>query len=233
MARVRKSSKERKAELTDAALEIIAARGITALSTRSLASQVGLTSGAIFRHFASFEEVLEAVVERVEAVLSGSYPPTTLPGVERLERFVEARSTAVGAQLGILRLMHSDQFLLALPKKGAERLSVCVQETREFLLACLRDGQASGEIRRDLRPEALVPIVMGTVQMLALSSAGVRRTAVDAQCVRASLLVLLRTEAGAPPAAPKRGAAVRRGTTRASGHVRRSSKECRQERPYV
>jgi AcrR family transcriptional regulator len=142
MAEFRRSSEVRQLELTDAALHIIATRGITALSTRSLAEQVGLSSGAIFRHFASLDALLDAVVARVEAVLDSTYPPRELPARERLQRFVEARSAAVGDQVGILRLVLSEQFLLALPKDGSARLSSCVQKTRNFVRTCLREGQA-------------------------------------------------------------------------------------------
>ena len=60
MGDVRRTSEVRQVELTDAALHIIATRGIGAVSTRSLAEQVGLSSGAIFRHFASLDAVLDA-----------------------------------------------------------------------------------------------------------------------------------------------------------------------------
>lgn len=195
MASQRRASEVRQVELTDAALRVVATQGIAALTTRSLAQQVGLSSGAIFRHFASLDDLLDAVVGRVEAVLTASLPPATLAPVERLERFLEARSTAVGSQLGILRLMLSEQFQLALPRAGAARLGACVDATRGFLAACLRDGQALGVFRADLPVATLVPIVMGTVQMLALSTATAPRRAVDARHVRAGLLALL-----APPA---------------------------------
>jgi AcrR family transcriptional regulator len=140
----RRSSEDRQVELTNAALHIIATQGIAALTTRNLAAEVGLSTGAIFKHFASIEVLLGAVVARVEAVLDATYPPATLPPVERLARFVEARSTAVGNQLGILRLVVSEQFQLALPQRGSARLAACVQRTRAFVLACMRDGQATG-----------------------------------------------------------------------------------------
>ncbi|MDM7913906.1 MAG: TetR/AcrR family transcriptional regulator, partial [Candidatus Eisenbacteria bacterium] len=169
--------------MTDAALRIVATKGIAALTTRTLAAEVGLSTGAIFRHFVSLEALLEAVVTRVEAVLESTYPSDDLPPVERLERFVVARSTAVGQQLGILRLVLSEQFLLALPKSGSERLSACVEQTRSFVLNCLREGQSSGELRGDLPAETLAPIVMGTVQMLALSSSGPRQREAEAHAV--------------------------------------------------
>ena len=198
MGELRRSSEVRQVELTDAALHIIATKGISALSTRSLAAQVGFSSGAIFRHFASLEALLDAVVARVEAVLEATFPPETMPPVQRLERFIEARSTAVGSQLGILRLVLSEQFVLALPKSGSDRLAACVQKTRTFVSGCLRDAQSSGEVRSDLPVETLTPIVMGTVQMLALSPSKARQRKAETRAVLGSLLALLR----APPTAP-------------------------------
>ncbi len=96
-----------------------------------------------------------------------------------------------------MRLMLSEQFVLALPRRGAERLAACVAKSRRFIEDCLRDGQAAGQIRNDLAVAALAPIVMGTVQMLALTPAAARMRGVDHRAVVTGLVTLL----GAPPAA--------------------------------
>ncbi len=194
MGELRRPTGLRQVELTDAALCIVATRGIAALTTRSLAAEVGISTGAIFRHFASLEALLDAVVARVESVLEATYPPPGLEPIARLERFIEARSTAVGNQLGILRLVLSEQFLLALPAGGATRLTACFEKTRAFVAGCLREGQAAGAIRADVEAETLAPIVMGTVQMLALSRSRPRQRAAEGRAVVGSLLALL-----APP----------------------------------
>ncbi len=204
MGDLRRPTEDRRNELTDAALHIIATQGITALSTRGLAARVGLSTGAIFKHFVSLDALLDAVVARVEAVLDSTYPPTTLPPVERLERFIEARSTAVGRQLGILRLVLSEQFLLALPERGSARLAGCVQKTRTFVLECVREGQEAGALRADLPAETLAPIVMGTVQMLALSPVKARQRDAEARAVLRSLLALLRPPLTARASSRKR-----------------------------
>lgn len=204
MGEIRRTSEDRRVELTDAALRIIATKGIAALNTRTLAAEVGLSTGAIFRHFASLEALLDAVVARVETVLEATYPPKTLPPVERLERFIEARGTAVGAQLGILRLVLSEQFLLALPKGSSRRLSGCVKKTRAFVSECLRDAQATGDVRDDLPVETLAPIVMGTVQMLALSPVRARRRRAETRAVLSSLLELLSPPSRTHPSSRRR-----------------------------
>jgi hypothetical protein len=136
-----------------------------------------------------------------------------LPPLGRLERFIEARSTAVGQQLGILRLVLSEQFLLALPRRGSDRLSACVGKTRDFVVECLREGQASGAVRGDRPAESLAPIVMGTVQMLALSPLTSRRREVDGREVVGSLMAML---SGARASSPRRRRSARRPTARAA-----------------
>lgn len=196
----RRSSEVRQAELIEAALAIIANQGIAALTTRSLSEHVGLTTGAIFRHFPSIDAVLDAVAVRVETVLDATYPPADLGPRERLERFVEARSVAVGREVGILRLVPSEQFMLALPAGAVSRLAGCVQKTTAFVRKCVREGQAARVFRTDVDANALAVVVMGTTRMLALSAsgqggrAGKGATGVDPRAVREALLVLL-----APP----------------------------------
>ncbi len=197
------STGDRRRELVDVALEIIATRGIAALSTRALAKEVGLSSGAIFRHFASLDALLEAIVDRVETILERSFPSLELPGLERLERFVEARGAAVERHPGIPRLVLSEQFLLALPADGSARLSAVVKSTRDFIRDCIRDGQEEGDIRADVDAAALALVVMGSVQMHALSRAKPRARKREARAVRAALATLLQTPARSQSSARK------------------------------
>jgi len=98
----------------------------------------------------------------------------------------------------------SEQFLLALPKSGSERLTACVKKTRAFVTECVCEGQASGAFRADLPADTLAPIVMGTVQMLALAPAANRRRNAEARAVLDSLLVLLRPPIATPSPTKKR-----------------------------
>jgi len=85
----------------------------------------------------------------------------------------------------------SEQFHLALPKDGSARLSSCILKTRNFVLRCLREGQDAGEFRTDVEASALAVVVMGTIQMLALSTSNPRPPA-QLQAVRDGLATLLR-----------------------------------------
>lgn len=184
---------ERRAELVDTALHIIATKGIAALSTRAITDALNLSSGALFRHFSSMDELLVAVTERVETLMDSTFPPPWLPPLERLERFIEMRSVAVGEQLGVFRLMVSEQFQLALPPEASVRLAGCVQKTRSFVAQALKEGQEQGEIRADLPSEALLMVVLGTMQLLAFSNSHSLPLDVGGKAIRRTLRVLLTT----------------------------------------
>ena len=156
----------KQAEIADAALRIIGTQGISALTTAVLAAELGVSQGAPFRHFANREEILGAVVRRVEEVILSTFPGPMDSPLERIAALFQARAGAVGLHTGIARLMFSDQLAMALPRPAAARMRNLVAMTRAFLLETLDAAAKAGEIRTDLAPAALLPIVLGTLQIL-------------------------------------------------------------------
>lgn len=158
-------------EIADAALRIIGDRGIAALTTASLTQQLGVSSGAPFRHFASREEILEAAAQRVAEMVADTYPDASLTPLERLRALFLARVNTVGKRAGVARFIFSEQFALALPPAAVERMLDLVRGTRVFVLHALKEGMEQGEIRTDLPPKALLPIVLGSLQHLVFLNA--------------------------------------------------------------
>ena len=65
----RLKSSERKAEIAQTALELAAERNIDTITTESIAQAMGLTQGALFRHFPTKEAIWVAAVERVDNIM--------------------------------------------------------------------------------------------------------------------------------------------------------------------
>jgi AcrR family transcriptional regulator len=156
----------KQAEIADAALKIIGERGIASLTTAALAQELGVSSGAPFRHFDSRDDILEAAARRVGETVAGTYPTVALPPLERLQALFLARVSTLGKQAGVARFIFSEQFALALPPAAAERILELIRGTRVFVLQALKEGAECGEIRQDLPPKALLPIVLGSLQHL-------------------------------------------------------------------
>lgn len=158
-------------DIADAAIRIIGDRGISTLTTTALARELGVSTGAPFRHFASREEILCAVGNRVVELMGTTFPDESLPPLERLSQLFVSRIQAVTRHGGVARLIFSDQFSKALPEQAAEKIHTFVLRTREFVSEAIAQGVVSGEIRQDVPVEHLMVIFFGTMQHAAFLSA--------------------------------------------------------------
>lgn len=168
----RRPTHERRVEIADATLRVIAEQGIAAFTMERLSREVGMTSGALFRHFASKEEILSAAVERAAELLKQSFAPLDLPPLERLQAFIRARTALVGGNAGLAQLVFSEQFMKALDAASRERLSHVMQASQQYLAQAISDAQATGEVRRDVPPKNLARLVMGMVLAAILGQRG-------------------------------------------------------------
>lgn len=178
-------------EIADAALRIIDRHGIAALTTATLAAELGVSPGAPFRHFANRDEILEGVALRVEELVLETIPGCDCPALDRIRLLFRARAKAVGRHAGIARLMFSEQFALALPRSAAARLKGLVARTRAFLLEALEEAADGGEIRNDIPPADLLPVVMGTLHHLVYARSLGSAKESDADTAVGTLLALL------------------------------------------
>ena len=168
--RRRKPTQVRRSEIADAAMRLIAARGARGFTARSLAREVGITDGAVFRHFPSMDAVVGAVVERMESVLFTELPVEGGDPLTRLRRFFEQRVDAILKHPHLSRLLLSDQLAQLGAPGQAARLEEFKHRTRSYVLECLREAERCGDLRGVAGPEEGAVLVQGAV--LALAHAG-------------------------------------------------------------
>jgi AcrR family transcriptional regulator len=164
--RTRKPTTERRAEIARAALDVVGTEGPTAFTTQRLADAVGVSTGALFRHFATLDEVLEEAVRLAVLEVEATFPDPDLAPTERLFALVRGRVALLRREPGIAWLLRSEQALFALPSSAVKRLEALIGRSRRFLAEALDDGIAEGEIRDDVPVGALLVIVTGTVHAL-------------------------------------------------------------------
>ena len=193
----RKPSSERRREIADAVLRILGERGLNSLTTTAIAGEVGLTSGALFRHFESMDEILIEAVREGSARIDATFPEGSLPPEERLLALARARIRVLGADRGLAWLLTSEQAFLVLPGEAVDLLRDLVRRSRAYVLQALRDGAVEGTFRADIKPEILLVPVMGTIHTL-IGGQSVRKLSAgsrpDAEPVLGALIRLL-----APP----------------------------------
>jgi AcrR family transcriptional regulator len=198
---VRKPAAERREEICGAVCRLIGERGLSSLTTTVLASEIGVTSGALFRHFASRDEILDGAVRYALEKIAETFPEPSLPPLERLLQLGRNRIALFQNEPGVAWLLRSEEASLSLPPDAVARLRGLVDESARYLLDTIREGVAAGSIRNDIEPEHLRVVVVGTIHALA-GMPGVHKEArksrrKDPEPVLAALARVLAT----PPAA--------------------------------
>lgn len=160
---VRQPTEERRRQIADAALKIIAERGLGRFTTQAIAAEIGVSDGMIFRHFASKEDIVLAALDRVEERLFEGFPPEDADPLVRLERFFRFRASLVGANPVIARLAFSEELPHAAGPRGAQQVESWKQRSLDFIVSCVDEAAAQGRIPRGLPVREVGVMVLGTL----------------------------------------------------------------------
>ena len=168
----RKSGRSRKSELSraqilDAAAAMLRRQGYGNTTLRRIAEVAGIQAGSIYYHFASKDEIMDAVLERGVAAVYHAVRDklAALPeDADHLHRI----ETAVIAHLEAL-LSHGDYTSASIRTFGEvpEAFQQKAQPLREAYVVLWQEllgaAQAAGAIRADLDPSLLRTMLLGSL----------------------------------------------------------------------
>ena len=154
-------------------MHILAFKGARKFTASLLGSEIGVTGGAIFRHFKTMEGIVDAVVARIEDILFEDFPPQAADPIERLGVFSRRRIQVIVENPHVSRLLLSDHLAQAAGRTQAKRLAEFKQRSRNFVLGCLREARESGILPGGLGPEEGAVLVLGSIFALAHSGTGI------------------------------------------------------------
>lgn len=179
MGAARLSSESRQTQIVEAVLKLSAEHSPGLITTQEIADAIGVTQGAIFRHFPNKEAMLLATIGRVEEDLLGKLE-TAAQGantpLEGLQRVFFAHIDFVVQTPGVPRLIFNElqQAADSPVKMGVRRM---LERYRRLLMRLLGAGIAAGEIRADLDAGAAATLFIGTNQGLVMQSMLANNTA--------------------------------------------------------
>ena len=162
----------RQAEIVAAALRLAQDSSPAAITTTDLATAVGLSQGALFKHFASKEAVWLAAMTWVAEHLLGSLNEAAQQAdtpLEALRRVFEAHVDFVVTYPGVPRVIfHELQQPVDSPLK--QQVRGLMQAYRQLLLRLLEAAVQRGDVAADLDVPAAVTLFVGIVQGLVMQS---------------------------------------------------------------
>ncbi|MBN2725492.1 MAG: TetR/AcrR family transcriptional regulator [Deltaproteobacteria bacterium] len=159
----RKTSEERKEEITAAAIKILSEKGSKKFTSSALAKEVGLSSGAIFRHFDTITEIADFIVEKVYFRLSGQAVNISDDPIENIELFLLKPLKFISEYPGIIKIIFSGQLELVTSPQSSEKLRSLQRHTFEFIRTNLIDASEKGFLRENTDVDALTVIITGTL----------------------------------------------------------------------
>jgi AcrR family transcriptional regulator len=163
----RRSSEDRQQEIVLTVLALAQERGVEAITTQAIAEHMGLTQGAVFRHFPNKEAIWAAVLDWLQARLGEVFEsaPDASPLAE-VTRIFNAYMALFATYPSVPRLFFSDTFHHPYPRLHA-RLQAMVQSCEGRLAQWLAEAAALGEVRADLPAPAAAKMLLTGIQGLA------------------------------------------------------------------
>lgn len=170
-------TQERQLAIVEAALSLAGERSPASITTGEIAAALGLTQGALFKHFPTKESIWVATIERVETLL-----------MQRLEAAMAGGAGAAQAPLAplaALRAMFMAHVGFVAEQPGVPRVifhelqqpgdSAVKQQVRRLLgryhgllLARLAEARACGAVASGLDLDAAATLFIGIVQGLVM-----------------------------------------------------------------
>lgn len=159
---------KRQQEIIQASLDIISADGIQRLTIKNLAQKIGVTEGAIYRHFRSKTEILHAIADFFEHHSTGilnDIVRSNLSGMKKVKNFFLGRCRQFSRNRGLVLVLFS-QDIFNNDKELIEKIHHTIGQHRVLLMQALDDGMAAGDIRDDIGSEHLFVLIMGALRLL-------------------------------------------------------------------
>ena len=158
----RQKTEVRREQIAEAALAIISSQGMKALTVARVAKMLGLATSALYRHFSSKDEILEAVLallgQRMAANIDAACAETE-NGLGRLHALLTRHVRLVLEVRVIPRILFSDEIYGTM--SGKSRFSLFAQDLRGRIQSIVELGQARGEIRNDFSAEDIAIMFLG------------------------------------------------------------------------
>ncbi len=159
----KQSTAIRQEQIKQAVLHIIYTDGLKSLSTRNLAKRIGMSEGTIFRHFASKQDIILAIIKDVQNDFIGSLRKianSKQQPKERLDAFLCQTVRYLTNNRGITMLMFSE----ATHNNDADLKNILLQifnNQKKLVSKIILDGIAIGIWDEGVPVENLAMLYMG------------------------------------------------------------------------
>ena len=186
---MKKDQGKRQNEILDAALHLIAEKGIRNLTIRHLSQAMHITDAALYYYFQDKLAIIQALVSRFEG--EADAVEDELHGWAAVEAALIHRTELVLATPDLARVVFAEELFQGDPEVE-QILFGMMQRHRKRMLRHFQEAEDAGEIRSDIPDDTLFRMILGPLRLL-IKQWGMSHGAFDLRKERQKLLDGLRT----------------------------------------
>jgi len=158
---------KRQREIIEAAIGIIADKGIQKMTIKNLAKSIGVTEGAIYRHFSTKLDILLGILSIFREQIRDNFTqiPSDRSAYDVLAAIISKQMDMFAAKPIITAVIFSEE-IFQNDKQLSKTVFSIMNENINTFLEIIKNGQGKGEIRNDVPAEQLSNMLMGAIRLL-------------------------------------------------------------------
>ena len=158
---------KRQQEIIEAAIGIIADKGIQRMTIKNLAKSIGVTEGAIYRHFSTKLDILLGILSIFREQIRDNFTqiPSDRSAYDVLAAII-TRQIDMFVEKPIIAAVIFSEEIFQNEKQLSETVFSIMSDNSNTFLEIIKNGQNKGELRNDVPAEQLSNMLMGAIRLL-------------------------------------------------------------------
>lgn len=158
---------KRQAQIIQAAVAIIADKGIQGLTMKNIAAVIGISEPAIYRHFTSKNDILSGIIKlmRMSPQENPHVAKIDLSPMQRLELSLRNRTAAFIQNPALAAIIFSEEIFIS-DNQLSQEIRKIMDERQAMFIELLIKGQELGEVRDDIEVEQLANLIIGAFRFI-------------------------------------------------------------------
>lgn len=158
---------KRQKEIIEFAIKIIVEEGIENFTTKNLASKLGISEAALYRHFNGKNDIITSILEYFEDIAKDTLRLANRfdNAIDRLKFIFKTRAENFVKSPGFVILILSEEIFPPEPLL-TEKVKGIMLMNKENIEKIIEEGQKKGEIRNDIDSEVLFYMVVGPFRFM-------------------------------------------------------------------
>lgn len=158
---------ERQKEIIQVSLDLISEKGIQGLTIKNIASKIGTSEPAIYRHYKNKIHILLSILETFKVFSQFAFNEELNKDIDSIEKITNifnkhfqefTKNPSLVCVIFSEEIFTNEELLI-------EKISGIMTENEEVMQKILRQGQTNSEIRSDLDINMLSTVIMGSLRL--------------------------------------------------------------------